>query len=157
MKKMLITKILWVWCFVLPNDLKSQNVSISDSIENVNPMDVFKMWQNNDTIKVKYESSGCKYYAETIEFIKIEDTYIVNLVNKEDSLIAQKKLNLLKLEVLKDCLKRVLLKQRGETCLQNYSLTFFINSNLYSEYIENDDCRMNSFWEIKEIIFDIKN
>jgi len=155
--KKLNIKILLILSLVLPNNLKSQNDLISDSTERINPMDIFKIWQNQDTIRIKYESSGCRYYAETIELIKNEIFYIANVINLNDSIIGQKQLSNVQLVDLKGCIDRVLLKPRGETCLQNHSLTFCINGILYSKYYEEDDCRMNSFWEIKKTVFEIKD
>ena len=154
--KMLKIIIVLAGCLTLSMGLKSQNVSVSDSIRQTNPMDIFKNWKDLDTIRVKYESSGCRYYAETIELIKTEDIYLAYLFNERDSLMTQKKLNLEKLEVLKNALVKVLIQPREEACLQDYYLTFSINSTLYSKIVKEYDCRMNSFWEIKETVFGIK-
>ena len=155
--KMLKIVVILVGWLTLSVDLKSQNAPVSDSIVEFNPIDIFKNWKNLDTIRVKYESSGCRYYAETIELIKTEDIYLATIFNKQDSVITQKKLNLEKLDVLKNALVKVLIKPREEACLQDYYLTFSINSILYSKTVKEYDCRMNSFWEIKETVFDFKN
>ena len=141
--KILKIIIVLVGCLILSMSLKSQNGSVSDSTGEVNPMDIFKNWKDLDTIRVKYESSGCRYYAETIELVKTEDIYLATIFNKHDSLITQKKLNLEKLDVLKNALVKVLIKPREEACLQDYYLTFSINSILYSKTVKEYDCRMN--------------
>ena len=150
--------IIGIGCLISSVDLKGQNSLINDdSTSQTNPMDIFKNWKNLDTIRVKYESMGCKYYAETIELIKTEDIYLATIFNKHDSLITQKKLNLEKLEVLKNALVKVLIQPREEACLQDYYLTFSINSILHSKIVKEYDCRMNSFWEVKETVFGVKN
>ena len=118
--KMLKIVVILVGWLTLSVDLKSQNAPVSDSIVEFNPIDIFKNWKNLDTIRVKYESSGCRYYAEMIELIKTEDIYLATIFNKQDSVITQKKLNPEKLEVLKNALVKVLIQPREEACLQDY-------------------------------------
>ena len=53
--------IVLVECLTLSMNLKSQNVSVSDSIVEINPMDIFKNWKDLDTIRLEWINDGCQY------------------------------------------------------------------------------------------------
>ena len=120
------------------------------------PMTIFSTWNDKDTIRIMWESGGCKYYGETLELTQFQNIYVAKIFDKKDSLIIGKVLNLSEMALLKEYLIKILIEKRGEACLQDYVVLFSLNDKIYSKSKEEYDCRMNSFWEIKDYMTNVE-
>ena len=157
--KMLKIIIVLVECLTLSMNLKSQNVSVSDSIVEINPMDIFKNWKDLDTIRLEWINDGCQYSVETLELIKTEDLCKAKISGGNEtyiSLKAKKSFNKQQLEILKNSLKTIMVKGQGGGCHDSYSLILSINRNTFWQYDARRDCgTANPFKEIEQTIFNI--